>query len=30
VLGWQPRGLEEMVVSMADSMIEHGIVKAGK
>jgi nucleoside-diphosphate-sugar epimerase len=29
VLGWQPRGLEEMVVSMADSMIEHGIVKAG-
>ena len=26
VLGWQPRGLEEMVVSMADSMIAHGIV----
>jgi nucleoside-diphosphate-sugar epimerase len=26
VLGWQPRGFEEMVTSMADSMIEHGIV----
>ncbi len=29
-LRWTPRGLDEMVVSMADSMIEHGIVKAGK
>lgn len=29
-LGWSPRGLDEMVTSMADSMIEHSIVKAGK
>jgi nucleoside-diphosphate-sugar epimerase len=26
VLGWQPRSLEEMVVAMAESMIEHGVV----
>jgi nucleoside-diphosphate-sugar epimerase len=26
VLGWKPRTLEEMVVSMGESMIEHGIV----
>lgn len=28
VLAWQPRGLEEMVTSMADSMIEYGVVTA--
>ncbi|MCA9632452.1 MAG: aldehyde reductase [Myxococcales bacterium] len=28
VLGWHPRGLEEMVVSMGESLIEHGIVTA--
>ena len=26
VLGWRPRGLEEMVVSMGNSLIEHGVV----
>ena len=26
VLDWQPRGLEEMVVSMGESMIEHKVV----
>ena len=26
VLDWQPRGIEEMVVAMADSMIEHKVV----
>lgn len=26
VLNWQPRSLEEMVVSMGESMIEHGVV----
>jgi nucleoside-diphosphate-sugar epimerase len=26
VLGWQPRGLEEMVVSMGESLVEHGVV----
>jgi nucleoside-diphosphate-sugar epimerase len=26
VLGWQPRGLEEMVVAMGDSFIEYGVV----
>jgi len=26
VLGWEPRGMEEMVVATADSMIEHGVV----
>jgi dihydroflavonol-4-reductase len=26
VLGWKPRSLEEMVVSMAESMIEYGVV----
>lgn len=26
VLGWEPRGLEEMVVDMGESMIEQGIV----
>ncbi len=26
VLGWQPRGLEEMVVSMGESFIEYGVV----
>jgi nucleoside-diphosphate-sugar epimerase len=26
VLDWQPRSLEEMVVSMGESMIEHGVV----
>jgi dihydroflavonol-4-reductase len=26
VLGWSPRGLEEMVIAMADSMIQHGVV----
>jgi nucleoside-diphosphate-sugar epimerase len=25
VLGWQPRSLEEMVVSMGESLIEHGV-----
>jgi nucleoside-diphosphate-sugar epimerase len=25
VLGWQPRGLEEMVVAMGESLIEHGV-----
>src|SRR5579863_10360757 len=28
VLRWQPRGLEEMTTSMADSMIEYGVVRA--
>ena len=26
VLGWKPRGLEEMVVDMAESLIRHGAV----
>ncbi len=26
VLGWQPRNLEEMVLSMGNSLIEHGVV----
>ena len=26
VLDWEPRSLEEMVVAMAESMIEHGVV----
>ena len=26
VLGWQPRGLEAMVVDMGESMIAHGVV----
>ena len=26
VLAWKPRSLEEMVVTMAESMIEHGVV----
>ena len=26
VLAWKPRGLEDMVVTMAESMIEHGVV----
>ncbi len=26
VLGWQPHSLEDMVVSMGESMIEHGVV----
>jgi nucleoside-diphosphate-sugar epimerase len=26
VLGWKPRSLEEMVVSMGNSLIEHGVV----
>ena len=26
VLGWKPRGLEEMVVAMGDSFIEYGVV----
>ncbi len=30
VLGWQPRDLREMTISMADSMIEHGVVRAKK
>jgi len=29
-LNWEPRDLREMVTSMADSMIEHGIVKPKK
>lgn len=28
VLGWQPRGLEEMVVAMGESLIEHRVVTA--
>jgi len=28
VLGWKPRGLEEMVVAMGDSLIRHGVVRA--
>jgi nucleoside-diphosphate-sugar epimerase len=28
ILGWEPRGLREMVESMADSMIEFGVVRA--
>ncbi|MGE3675999.1 MAG: aldehyde reductase, partial [Polyangiaceae bacterium] len=28
VLDWQPRGLEEMVVSMGESLIEHRVVTA--
>jgi dihydroflavonol-4-reductase len=27
LLGWQPRGLEEMVVAMGESFIEYGVVK---
>jgi len=27
VLGWEPRGLEEMTTAMADSMIRYGVVK---
>jgi len=27
VLGWKPRGLEEMVVAMGESLIAHGVVK---
>jgi dihydroflavonol-4-reductase len=27
VLHWEPRGLEEMTVAMADSLIAHGVVK---
>ncbi|MFM8972658.1 MAG: SDR family oxidoreductase [Actinomycetota bacterium] len=30
VLGWEPRGLREMVTSMADSMIEYGVVRSPK
>ncbi len=30
VLGWSPRGLEEMTTSMADSMIRYGVVKGAK
>lgn len=26
MLDWSPRGLDEMVIAMADSMIEHGVV----
>jgi dihydroflavonol-4-reductase len=26
ILGWQPRGLEEMVRDMGNSLIEHGVV----
>ena len=26
VLGWKPRGLEEMVVDMAESLIRYGVV----
>lgn len=26
ILGWQPRSVEDMVVAMADSMIEYGVV----
>lgn len=26
LLGWQPRSLKDMVVSMGESMIEHGVV----
>lgn len=26
VLGWKPRGLEEMTISLADSLIEYGLV----
>ncbi|MDX1382685.1 MAG: aldehyde reductase [Thermoanaerobaculia bacterium] len=29
VLGWEARGLEEMVVAMGQSFIDHGIVTAG-
>jgi hypothetical protein len=25
VLGWEPRGLEEMVVAMGESLIQHGV-----
>ena len=28
VLGWTPRGVEEMIVAMGESMIAHGIVRA--
>lgn len=28
LLGWQPRGLEEMVVAMGESLIEYGVVSA--
>ena len=28
VLQWRPRDLEEMTISMADSMIQHGVVRA--
>ena len=27
VLGWEPRGFEEMVEAMADSMVEYGVVR---
>lgn len=30
VLDWQPRDIREMVTAMADSMIEHGIIKPKK
>lgn len=30
VLGWEPRALEEMVVTMGESLIEHGLVPAPK
>ena len=26
ILGWRPRPLDDMVVAMADSMIEYGVV----
>jgi len=29
VLGWKPRPLDEMVVAMGDSLIEHNVVDAG-
>jgi dihydroflavonol-4-reductase len=30
VLGWKPRGLDEMVIATAESMIEHGVVTASR
>jgi nucleoside-diphosphate-sugar epimerase len=30
VLNWQPRDLAEMTTSMADSMIEYGVVRPKK
>ena len=30
VLGWKPRSAEEMITSMADSMLTHGVVSAPK